>query len=292
MFSKAYELARQYTHPVIVSMRFYDKTVESGLGSFIVINDEGWIVTAAHILDPAFAQKQHAKEIEAYNAQIETIKNDKNLSPKLKQRHLKRLKPNNKWITTFSFWWGHGTFRIDHFEILRENDLAIGKIENFDKKFQKVYPSIKKADNLKNGTSLCKLGYPFYQVKTDFDDKTGSFKLDPNVFPIPIFPIDGIFTRNIIAGKSKDNKYDIKFLETSTPGLKGQSGGPTFDIDGNIWAIQSRTQHLALGFSPKVKKGKYEVEENQFLNVGWGVHVDTLIKFLTDKNVSFKITDE
>jgi len=44
--------------------------------------------------------------------------------------------------------------------------------------------------------------------------------------------------------------------------------------------------------SPKVKKGKYEVEENQFLNVGWGVHVDTLIKFLTDKNVSFKITDE
>jgi len=92
MFSKAYELARQYTHPVIVSMRFYDKTVESGLGSFIVINDEGWIVTAAHILDPAFAQKQHAKEIEAYNAQIETIKNDKNLSPKLKQRHLKKTK--------------------------------------------------------------------------------------------------------------------------------------------------------------------------------------------------------
>ena len=109
---------------------------------------------------------------------------------------------------------------------------------------------------------------------------------------MPRFPIDGIFTRNIIAGKSKDNKFDIKFLETSSPGLKGQSGGATFDINGNLWAIQSRTQHLDLGFSPKVKKGKREVEENQFLNVGWGIHIDTIIKFLIDKNVDFEMSED
>jgi trypsin-like peptidase len=291
MFSKAYELARQYTHPVIVSMRFFDKSVESGLGSFIILNDEGWIVTAAHILDSAFAHKQHVQELKVYNDQVDGIKNNKKLNSKLKTRQFKRLKPNNKWITNFSFWWGHDIFKINHFEILRENDLAIGKIENYDKKFQKIYPSLKRPDNLKNGTSLCKLGYPFYQVKTDFVEENGSFKLDPKVFPIPIFPIDGIFTRNILAGKSHDKKFNIMFLETSTPGLKGQSGGPTFDINGNIWAIQSQTKHLELGFSPKVKKGKKEIEENQFLNVGWGVHVDTLIKFLTEKKVNFEITD-
>jgi hypothetical protein len=43
MFSKAYEIASKFTHPVIVSMRFFDKTVESGLGSFIILNDEGWM---------------------------------------------------------------------------------------------------------------------------------------------------------------------------------------------------------------------------------------------------------
>jgi hypothetical protein len=35
MFKKAYEIARQYTYPVILSMKFYDNTVESGLGSFV-----------------------------------------------------------------------------------------------------------------------------------------------------------------------------------------------------------------------------------------------------------------
>jgi hypothetical protein len=35
MFKKAYEIASQYTHPVILSMKFYDNTVESGLGSFV-----------------------------------------------------------------------------------------------------------------------------------------------------------------------------------------------------------------------------------------------------------------
>lgn len=292
MFSKAYEIASKFTHPVIVSMRFFDKTVESGLGSFIVLNDEGWIVTAAHILDPAFGQQQHQKEIAAYEDQVKSIKENDKLKAHLKQRQLKKLKPNNKWITNCSFWWGHDVFRISQFEILRENDLAIGKIENYDKQFQTVYPKLKKPDNLKNGTSLCKLGYPFHQVKTEFIEESNSFKLDPTVFPVPRFPIDGIFTRNILAGKSKDNKFDIKYLETSTPGLKGQSGGPTFDVEGNLWAIQSRTQHLNLGFAPKIKKDKKEIEENQFLNVGWGVHIDTIIKFLEDKKVAFEMTEE
>lgn len=38
------------------------------------------------------------------------------------------------------------------------------------------------------------------------------------------------------------------FIETSTPRLRGQSGGPIFDVNGAIWAIQSQTHHLKLGF--------------------------------------------
>ena len=96
MFSKAYEIASKFTHPVIVSMRFFDKKVESGLGSFIILNDEGWIVTAAHILDPAFGQQQHVKEIAAFNDQVKVIKENDKLKAHLKQRQLKKLKPNNK----------------------------------------------------------------------------------------------------------------------------------------------------------------------------------------------------
>ena len=44
----------------------------------------------------------------------------------------------------------------------------------------------------------------------------------------------------------------VHYLETSSAGLLGQSGGPIFDIDGTVWAMQSRTTHLPLGFAPKV----------------------------------------
>ena len=123
-----------------------------------------------------------------------------------------------------------------------------------------------------------------------FDEATGNFRLEQGTFPIPYFPIEGIFTRNIYGGKSKDGKYDITFLETSSPGLRGQSGGPIFDTKGTIWAIQSKTNHLPLGFAPKITKNGKEVEENQFLNVGLGVHPLTLITFLKDNVVDFKIS--
>ena len=111
---------------------------------------------------------------------------------------------------------------------------------------------------------------------------------DPSIFPIPRFPIEGIFTRNINAGKSADKKFDIQYIETSSPGLRGQSGGPIFDVEGKIWAIQSQTRHLPLGFTPKIRKGNQEIEENQFLNVGWGVHIKTILRFLDEHGVKYR----
>jgi len=80
-------------------------------------------------------------------------------------------------------------------------------------------------------------------------------------------------------------------LETSTPGLRGQSGGPIFDTKGTIWALQSRTSHFPLGFSPKVKKDGKDIEENQFLNVGWGVHAELIAAFLKDNGVDYRLSD-
>ena len=55
MFTKAYEIAKSFTHPLVVTMRFFDKTVDSGLGAFVVINNEGWLMSEAHNLGAAFA---------------------------------------------------------------------------------------------------------------------------------------------------------------------------------------------------------------------------------------------
>ena len=113
---------------------------------------------------------------------------------------------------------------------------------------------------------------------------------DQNI-TVPFFPIEGIYTREIIAGQTPDKQVNIKFIETSSPGLRGQSGGPIVDTQGNIWGIQSSTIHLPLGFSPKLSLNGRDVEEHQFLNVGVGVHPETIVSFLKTNNIQFNMTE-
>jgi S1-C subfamily serine protease len=291
MFANAYNEASVFTYPLIISMRFFDKTVECSLGCFVIINPEGWIVTAAHLLTPFLAFQQHSKEIAEYNKHVLAIEQDQRLWAWRKRKRIKRLKSNPKWITNHSFWWGSDGTKVQELKVLPEADLAVGRIESFDSKAVSTYPILKNTSSLPHGTSLCKLGFPFYQIKATFDEESKLFRLPSGTLPVPRFPIEGIYTRNLIKGKSKDGKYEIKFLETSSPGLKGQSGGPIFDVKGTLWGIQSRTTHYPLGFSPKIKKNGREIEENQFLNVGVGIHPEVLLAFLRDNGIKFEASN-
>lgn len=291
MFANAYKLASCFTRPVISSTRFFDKTVECGCGAFIVINDEGWIITVAHLWNSYSAFQQHGKEISDYGRQLETIQQDQKLNTKRKHKKISRLKTNSKWVTNHSFWWGGDGVQLDDVKTLPEGDLVIGRLDPFDPKTIMTYPVFKNPTNLSIGTSLCKLGYPFHNIEATFNEADNTFDLVSGTLPLPRFPIEGIYTRNVMAGKSKDGEYDIKFLETSSPGLRGQSGGPIFDAKGTIWAVQSRTHHFPLGFSPKIEKNGQEVEENQFLNVGWGVHSELIVAFFKDNGIEFNLSN-
>jgi hypothetical protein len=290
MFSTAYEISSAYTLPVICSLRYFDKTVECQLGAFVVLNNEGWIVTAAHLFQPQFVFAQHQQEINNYNAQLDAINNKAFLSAKQKKKNIYKVKKNDRWIINLSYWWGNDQFKIGSVNINSEIDLAVGQIANFNPTFVSRYPIIKDPKVMRYGTSLCKLGFPFHNPISKFDESTNKFELQAGTLPVPRFPIEGIMTRDVAGGKTSDGKYDIAFIETSSPGLRGQSGGPIFDTQGTIWGIQSRTQHLPLGFNPKLMINGKEVEENQFLNVGWGVHPKTLIAFLQDNGIRFELS--
>lgn len=291
MFADAYHEVSSFTHPVVSSIRYYDNTVECSLGAFVILNPEGWIVTVAHILSGNIAFQKHSKEITGYKEQVSAIEQDPGLSLQQKRKQINGLESNPKWVINNSIWWGFDGLRIDNFKILPEADLAIGQLSPFDLNIISTYPVLKDPANLPLGTSLCKLGFPFHSIKATFDEQGNTFVFEPGALPVPRFPIEGIFTRHVVAGKTKNGKYEIKFIETSSPGLRGQSGGPIFDTKGTVWGIQSRTIHFPLGFSPKVKKNGREVEENQFLNVGWGVHPELLIAFLRDTGIQFYMSD-
>jgi len=290
MFRDAYEIARKYTHPLVVTLRFFDKTIEGGLGSFIILNDDGWLMTAAHNFGASFAFNQHQNEIKEYQEKIQNINNKKQIKEGQKKALLRAIKPNKKWVTNFAILLSGNPIKIEESYVYGKHDLAFFRIDKSAIKDQKVFPKIIDPTKIKSGTSLCKLGFPFVEFSPTFNDANGQFELPKDLLPLPLFPIEGLYTRNLLTNEN-DGGINVQYLETSSPGLKGQSGGPIFDQQGNIFAVQSKNVTLPLGFTGSVKiKGK-TVEENQFLNVGIGVHPETIKFFLDKHNIKYELAE-
>jgi len=142
---------------------------------------------------------------------------------------------------------------------------------------------------IKQGKYLCRLGFPFpefnnfkHNTVTDDIEWTNVGKQNS-----PIFPIDGIITRFI-----GDETVGVTGIEMSTPGLQGQSGGPLFDVDGNVYGMQFATNHLHLGFDVKdmeiINGGKKtKVSNSPFLHVGHCIHVGKIKEFLKEHKINF-----
>ena len=290
MFAKAYALASQYTQPLIVSTLLFDKTVNCSMGSFVIINSEGWIATAAHMLQVIPASQQSASEIGAYQQQISGIQQDNKLNDRQKRKAIAKLKVNPKWIKIYSLWWARDGFNIEDIRVLPEADLAIGRLVPFDPNFISEYPTIKDPSSILPGTSLCRLGFPFHDVRSTFNETTGGFTLGDGVLPVPRFPIEGIYTRDLTVKTSVNRSYNVEFLETSSPGLRGQSGGAIFDVNGFLWSIQSSTAHFDLGFNQKIQLNGKDIDEHQFIHVGFGVHPETLVGFLRENGVNINLS--
>jgi Trypsin-like peptidase domain len=289
MFSSALQKVSKYTLPVIISRRLESGRVTCSCGSFIVLNPEGWILTAGHVVGDLPVFQAHQKEIADYKAKKREIESDPSLPDKRKRKLTARLPQNPDWITNISFFWGIEGVTIKQFRVNQVLDLATGKLDPFDASKVQEYPIFKNPqEGLLPGTSLCRLGFPFQDVTATFDQATNQFALGSGVLPVAFFPNDGIHTRVVTVNSQNNQK--AKFIETSSPGLLGQSGGPIFDSKGHIWAIQVRTQHLRLGFTPKVREGNREVTEHQFMHVGWGTHIEEIIGFLRANNVSFNLS--
>lgn len=274
MFVEAIEKASAFTFPLIISNQYQDGSVSSSLASFIILNEEGWLLTAAHTIQDTSLHHTHRKEYREYLQGEGTV-----LNP--------------KWILNHSLWFGADHHRVHEFHVLPDNDLAIGKIENFDPSFVRHYPGFISPESVKTGRSLCKLGFPFYDIQATFSENT--FRYAPDLFPIPRFPYEGMVTRIISGGvvpsepapEQERPSREILWIETSSPGLRGQSGGPIFDTAGHVWGIQSMTRHLPLGFSPSIKKDGVTVVENQFINLGWCTHVQAIMNFLDQYGIKY-----
>jgi hypothetical protein len=292
VFAAACKLARQFTRPVVISRRTFEGKVTASIGSFVVLNNEGWFLTAWHIMDLLEKLQQSHNELRDWQAKEDAI-NAQNLTKRERTKALQAIgRPTKSSVRNSSVWWSWDNVTVADVSGIPDADLAVGRLTPFDSDWVPAYPVIKDPGrDVDQGTSLCRLGFPFQSpdVTPSFDEATNRFTLPEGTVP-PVFPIEGILTRMVNVGHHSTLGYELSFIETSSAGFLGQSGGPIVDQRGAVWGIQSRTIHLPLGFSPPVKGGKKGEKEHQFLNVGWGVHPVTIVGHLRERGVAFALT--
>ena len=177
MFAKACQKAYRFTRPLIVNTRSVDGTVSSSLGTFFVVNPEGWVLTAGHLFDSymQFRQDQtKIKGVEEINAKAPA--------------GTEKVKLDPKWLTNHSFWWGWDGVRLADVYVNREIDVCLGRLEGFKPDMVSEYPVFRDPETMLPGTSICRTGFPFTNVAADFDEKCNAFRIRPGVLPIAFFP--------------------------------------------------------------------------------------------------------
>ncbi|MFT5885815.1 MAG: hypothetical protein ACI9IP_002277 [Arcticibacterium sp.] len=289
MFIKAIETAAGFTRAIhTISRNFGSENITPGAATLFFVNDEGYALTCKHVADVLV---QSAKIENNYRTYKDEVLSNAQNPRKQTEIAIKYGLDSNAAIQLKSQFinCAEGIQNMN-IQVHPDYDLALLKFVNFQKLNINNFPVFKKdITEIKQGKSLCRLGYPFPEFN--------NFRYNPNIDDIewtkmgntnsPQFPIDGMLTRFI-----GDTKGKISGIEMSTPGLRGQSGGPLFDENGIIYGMQSRTKHLHLGFDLEnkdimVNGQKRAVSDYSFLHLGECVHVAVIKDFLRKHDVRF-----
>lgn len=291
MFVEAIQNAVQFTRPIHSLSRMYGSTVvHPGAATLFFVNADGWALTCAHVARHLLAAEQLSTQYQAFKAeasQLATSKKKRHLIKALERKYNYTsdsvIQVLNRFVNCVD-----GTLTIN-IELHPSVDVALLRFTGYTRLLCQAFPTfVANGAHLKQGQFLCRLGFPFpefsnfeYDASTDAARWTNTGRADT-----PTFPIEGMVTRHLLGPQGGTIGFEM-----STPGLKGQSGGPVFDREGRVWGMQAATAHLDLDFDVDVevtRQGrKRRVKDSAFLHVGHCAHVDVLKQFMRDKNVGF-----
>src|ERR1700740_2754858 len=98
MFAKAVILASEFTRPVLISTRQQSGKIETGCGTYILLNSDGWILTAGHVVGALIKCDQDKPKYDQYLAARAAIDSNTALSKGKRKQQLKALKCNREWV--------------------------------------------------------------------------------------------------------------------------------------------------------------------------------------------------
>ena len=291
MFIEAIEKVANFTRPIHTIQRSYaGKQIIPGAATLFFVNEEGYAITCKHVIELLLASDNLAKNYNAFKSERDKLPRDGKYNQYLKGLELKyKFNPEIEIQIKNSFVDCVDSMSGFTWHLHPKADLAILKFNDFNKLLYKDYAIFKRdSSQIRQGEFLCRLGFPFPEFNNfRYNEASDDIEwTNTGVNGSPLFPIEGMVTRFL----AEDNK--INGIELSTPGLKGQSGGPLFNKYGIIYGMQFSTKHLHLGFdivekeiflNNKIKK----VSDYSFIHLGQCIHVDKIKEFLAEINVKF-----
>lgn len=248
MFKKTAQLFPKIVIPIVVAWRTGRGKLDFSIGAGMIVNSEGGLITAGHII----------KQIIDLHNQTEN-KPSKNSN---RATHFTVVIGNTK------------TTELTVVKIVDEIDFGLAIIKGYVPPSGQQYPKFR-VDNVHPGEFLCRAGFPFIHrlagknPRVEFNN--GSFNFI-DIFPTPLFINEAMVSRFMDLPSGT-------WIETTSPGLRGQSGGPLADTDGLICGMQVNTEHYPLDFSG--------IGRNQMLNVGRALHVKSIVRMFEENNIEY-----
>lgn len=291
MFVDAIERVDPFTRPLHSIVRLYGHDeIVPGSATLFFVNEEGCAITCKHVAElVAQADKIHQNFLK-FQGERRAALREKDAAQRINKLEDRfRLRSDTIIRVRNSFVGCVDTYTAVNIDMHPTHDLAILRFKGYNRILYRSHATfVADSSRAKPGRSLCRLGYPFpeftnYRYNQERDDI--EWIADGRISS-PRFPIDGIITRLL------SDTNGIMGIEMSSPGLRGQSGGPLFDTKGLIYGMQSATRHLHLGFDIEdrevlVNGRRSRVSNYPFLNVGQCVHVDVIKAFLRERGVNF-----
>ncbi|MEO6281774.1 MAG: trypsin-like peptidase domain-containing protein [Dyadobacter sp.] len=291
MFVEAIEKVDQYTRPVHFILRYYTGSdIVPGTATLFFVNEDGFAITCRHVARQILYANSIYENYLKFKGELRIFEKDPAFETQkafLESKY--KINADNPIRILFNFIQCVTAYKSLTIHLHPTQDLAIIQFRDFEtKQYQRYAKFLKDTRLVKQGRYLCRLGYPFPEFSNyQYNKNTGDIEWTKGGrINTPSFPIDGIITRHI------GGSNEVVGIEMSTPGLRGQSGGPLFDTNGVIYGMQSATRHLHLGFDQinreVITEGhRKRVSNYPFLNVGQCVHVDVIKQFLREKKIAF-----
>ena len=252
MFKEASDVLAKQVRPILLVTRHGDRPPQLAVGASVMVNDDGWTVTAAHV-------------VQAVSQALEAQRQFERLSSREQRRRIESSEPS---VTSAGVCWGSWDNPPAPREVMTHAtaDLALFQLADF--RMPDGYRPPVFRDDIAPGESVCRVGYSLLEdISMEFEGN--NVRLDQRP---PLFVNDGIVAR--YATWSGD-----KHIEVTSPGLLGQSGGPLADREANVCGIQVRTRHYRLGFGG----------DHASYHVGQAVNADVVCKFLEEHNVDYRV---